>query len=120
MKYVFTENQVKKIIDTQINEQQMNVGSSITSSTSHLVSDKSFYQGMTNDLRKQTFTVTLVVSGKPIKTKTNQLLTKDMVIRPDDLLTFKPGDQIEVVSRSGSHVRIYGQNGRLMFGGMGA
>ena len=123
MKYIFTESQVKKIIDNQLNEQQTSVGSSVTSSISHMVSGKKFYSGMTNGLRRQNFTVVLVNSGKPtisIEKKGIQLLTKGMKILNTNLLTFKPGDEIQAVSDSNSHVIIYAKNGLLMFDGMGA
>ena len=123
MKYIFTESQVKKIIDNQLNEQQTSVGSPVTSSISRMVSGKKFYSGMTNGLRRQNFTVVLVNSGKPtisIERKGIQLLTKGMKILNTNLLTFKPGDEIQAVSDSNSHVIIYAKNGLLMFDGMGA
>ena len=116
-KYIFTESQVKKIIDSQLSEQQSSLGSSVTSSISQLVSDREFYNGLVTKLRGQSCTV-LTVKGKP--TKGSELLTPKMNILPKDSLTFKTGDEILIKTPSNAQATIYTQNGKLMASVMGA
>ena len=120
MKYIFTESQIKKIIDNQLNEQQMQsaVGGALTSSISQVVSDRSFYDGLVKQLRGQTCTVVAPVKGKP--TKGSELITQNMTILPGDKLTFKSGDEIMIKSPNVKGATIYAQNGKLIASVMGA
>jgi hypothetical protein len=118
MKYIFTESQIKKIIDNQLNEQQSSMGGSLTTSISQAVSDRSFYDGLVTKLRNQTCTVVGPVKGKPAKG--GVLITQNMTILPKDSLTFKPGDEIMIQSPSIKQATVYAQNGKLMVSVAGA
>ena len=127
-KYIFTESQIKKIIDSQLNEQHTKnpVGGGVTSSISQFIISNSLYANnkqLINKLRSLTYTV-LTVDGKP--TKGNMLITKGMVIKPNDLITLKPnsgnprslvydGDRLLLAStkNSGTQINLNVENGKL-------
>jgi hypothetical protein len=111
-KYIFTESQIKTIIDNQINEQvNPSMGSSVTLTLSGAISDRSFYDGVVKKLRTQTCTV-LTVKGKPSKGK--MLITPNMMILPHDAIRFNVGDEILIAGTTGSQATLYVQNGKLI------
>jgi hydroxymethylpyrimidine pyrophosphatase-like HAD family hydrolase len=122
-KYIFTESQIKKIIDNQLNEElsTSNVVASsngaVTSSISQVISDDPFYKQMVRNLRNESCTIFLV-TGRP--TKGNVLLTKNMTIQPTDMLTFRNGDSILVKSASVNQATISAENGKLVASIQGA
>ena len=127
-KYIFTENQIKKIIDNQLNEDFTNpsVGGGVTSSISRLILDNPSYANnkqLLNKLRSLTYVV-LTVDGKPMKG--NKLITKNMEIAPNESITLKPssgnprslvydGDRLLLASKNNSEIQVNlnVENGKL-------
>ena len=89
-KYIFTESQLKKILDNQINEQQQ-PNQVIKSSVSKMTSYRSFY----NQSGLNTFTYRVNnVKGKPMMNANP--ISIHSVITPHDTLTVHLGDEIMV------------------------
>ena len=140
-KYIFTESQIKKIIDNQLNEDfttsAVGGNGGVTSSISHFVLDNQAFskdKGLLNKLRSLTYVV-LTVEGAPTIRKNNKLLkiTKGMRIAPNDVITLKPssgnpqslvydGDRVLLMSATNSSTQIYinAENGKLVGGLQGA
>ena len=112
-KYIFTESQIKKILDNQLNEQHTPMDG-VRTSIRNLKSSRSFYDSKL--LNNLTYKVISITHGKP------QINSKPIVIgttiRPNDILTFNQGDEIVVSNvnpKGGFHyVSLYMNQKQLM------
>jgi hypothetical protein len=111
-KYIFTESQIKKILDNQINEQDNSIGG-VKTSVSRLVSSRTFYDSKL--LNNLTYKVLSIDHGTPMIN--NKLITIGTTIHPMDVLTFKQGEEIKVSNmnpKGGFHyVSLYMNKGQL-------
>ena len=101
MKYIFTENQVKKIIDNQLNEDAISgmvkstgmntpsVGGLIKSS---IRKSKSGNMYATSEAKQKTYLVT-DVKGSP-KSNGVVIIKNKTKLNPDDILEFSPNDEV--------------------------